>query len=72
MAASSYDVAHARLLAHEDGYSNRPDDPDGPGGPTNLGIMIVDYRKYVKLTATAADVRAMKVQEAKKNCCAKY
>ena len=62
MAASSYDEALARLLAHEGGYSNHPSDP---GGPTNFGITIYDYRKYVKPNATAADVRAMKVDEAK-------
>jgi lysozyme family protein len=62
MAASSYDAALARLLAHEGGYSNHPSDP---GGPTNFGITIYDYRKYVKSDATAADVRAMKVGDAK-------
>ncbi len=62
MAASSYDVALAHVLAHEGGYSNHPADP---GGPTNFGITIADYRKYVKPRATAADVRAMKIDEAK-------
>ena len=62
MTASSYDVALARLLAHEGGYTNHPADP---GGPTNFGITIADYRKYVKKDATAADVRAMKLDAAK-------
>ena len=62
MATSSYDAALARLLAHEGGYTN---DAADPGGPTNFGITIYDYRKYVKPGATAADVRAMKVEEAK-------
>lgn len=62
MAESSYDEALTRLLAHEGGYSNHPSDP---GGPTNFGITIYDYRTYVKPHATAADVRAMKVGEAK-------
>ena len=62
MAASSYDEALMRVLAHEGGYSNHPSDP---GGPTNFGITIHDYRTYVKLNATAADVRAMKIGEAK-------
>lgn len=69
MAASSYDAALARLLAHEGGYTNHPADP---GGPTNFGITIVDYRKYVKPDATAADVRAMKLDEAKAIYRAKY
>ncbi len=62
MAASTYDEALRRLLAHEGGYSNHPSDP---GGPTNFGITLADYRKYVKPNATAADVRAMSVAEAK-------
>ena len=44
----------ARLLVHEGGYTNHPADP---GGPTNFGITIYDYRKYVKPGATAADVQ---------------
>src|SRR6185437_8422105 len=62
MAASTYDEALRRLLAHEGGYTNHPSDP---GGPTNFGITIYDYRKYVKPNATAADMRAMTVGEAK-------
>ena len=69
MAASTYDEALRRLLVHEGGYSNHPSDP---GGPTNFGITIYDYRKYVKPRATAADVRAMKVAEAKAIYRAKY
>jgi len=63
MAASSYDEALARLLVHEGGYSNHPSDP---GGPTNWGITIFDYRKFVNPNATAADVRSMPVDVAKK------
>jgi lysozyme family protein len=62
MAKSTYDEALRRLLVHEGGYTNHPSDP---GGPTNFGITIHDYRKYVKPNATAADVRAMKLDEAK-------
>src|SRR5512147_2792109 len=69
MAASSYDEALRRLLAHEGGYTNHPSDP---GGPTNFGITIYDYRKYVKPDATAADVKAMKLDEAKRIYRAKY
>jgi lysozyme family protein len=59
---SSYDDALKRLLAHEGGYTN---DAADPGGPTNFGITIYDYRKYVKPGATAADVRAMSLADAK-------
>jgi lysozyme family protein len=62
MAISTYDESLRRLLVHEGGYSNHPSDP---GGPTNFGITIHDYRKYVKPDATAADVRAMTVAQAK-------
>jgi lysozyme family protein len=69
MAQSIYDEALRRLLAHEGGYTNHPSDP---GGPTNFGITIVDYRKYVKPGATAADVKAMKLDEASAIYRAKY
>jgi lysozyme family protein len=69
LAASSYDDALARLLVHEGGYSNHPDDP---GGPTKFGITIFDYRRYVKPDAEADDVRAMTLGEAKAIYRAKY
>jgi lysozyme family protein len=61
MTKSTYEPALRRLLVHEGGYSNHPSDP---GGPTNFGITIADYRRYVKPAATAADVHAMPVAEA--------
>jgi lysozyme family protein len=60
---STFELCLPLLLAHEGGYSNHPSDP---GGPTNFGITIFDYRKYVKPGATAADVRGMTVEEAKR------
>lgn len=69
MAASSYDDSLRRLLMHEGGYTNHPSDP---GGPTNFGITIFDYRMYVNPDATAADVKAMTVEEAKRIYRAKY
>ena len=69
MATSSYDQALARLLAHEGGYT---DDAADPGGPTNFGITIFDYRKYVKPGASAADVKAMRVEEAESIYRSKY
>jgi lysozyme family protein len=62
MAVSTFDEALKRLLVHEGGYANHPSDP---GGPTNFGITIHDYRRYVKADATAADLRAMPVDVAK-------
>ncbi len=69
MATSTYDESLRRLLVHEGGYTNHPSDP---GGPTNYGITIYDFRKYVKPDATAADVRAMSVDQAKAIYRAKY
>lgn len=69
MTASNYGEALRRLLLHEGGYTNHPSDP---GGPTNFGITIVDYRKYVKRAATAADVKAMTLDEARRIYRAKY
>lgn len=69
MAKSTYEEALRRLLLHEGGYTNHPSDP---GGPTNFGITIDDYRKYVKPGATAADVKAMTLDEAKSIYRAKY
>ena len=69
MAKSTYEAALARLLAHEGGYTHHPSDP---GGPTNFGITLGDYRRYVKRDATAADVKAMRVAEAKAIYRARY
>lgn len=66
---SSYDQCLERVLAHEGGYTN---DPRDPGGPTNFGITIYDYRKYVKPGATAADVKRMSLAEAKRIYRSKY
>lgn len=66
---TSYEFCLQRVLAHEGGYTNHPADP---GGPTNFGITIFDYRKYVKPDATAADIRAMKADEAKTIYRARY
>ncbi|MDC7987612.1 glycosyl hydrolase 108 family protein, partial [Rhodoplanes sp. TEM] len=62
MAKATYDEALRRLLVHEGGYSNHPSDP---GGPTKYGITIFDYRKYIDARGSAADVRAMTVDQAK-------
>jgi lysozyme family protein len=69
MTADSYDEALRRVLAHEGGYTDHPSDP---GGPTNFGITIHDFRKYVKANATAGDVRRMDVATAKDIYRAKY
>lgn len=62
MAKQNYNECLNRLLKDEGGYTNHPDDK---GGPTNYGITIADYRKYVKADATALDVKNMRLEEAK-------
>jgi lysozyme family protein len=74
MAASCYDEALRRLLAHEGGYSNHPSDP---GGPTRFGITLADARKYGgefgwNPDPGAADMRALPVWFAKAVYRAKY
>lgn len=69
MAKHTYDESLRRLLVHEGGYSNHPSDP---GGPTNFGITIIDYRKYIDAGGTADDVRTMDVEDAKTIYRAKY
>lgn len=59
---SNYNDCLTRLLKDEGGYSN---DAADPGGPTNYGITIADYRMYVNPTATADNIKNMKLDEAK-------
>jgi lysozyme family protein len=69
MVAATYPEAIRRLLMHEGGYTNHPSDP---GGPTNFGITIHDYRKYINPAGSAADVKAMTKDEAKAIYKSKY
>lgn len=65
----NYDESLKRLLVYEGGYTNHPKDP---GGPTNFGITIHDYRKYIKSDGTAIDVKNMRLEDAKKIYKTKY
>jgi len=46
--------ALALVLKHEGGFVNHPKDP---GGATNKGITIANYRRYVKSNGTIADLK---------------
>jgi lysozyme family protein len=59
---SNYNDALNRVLKSEGGYTN---DPRDPGGPTNFGITIADYRAYINKNGTASDVKKMTVEQAK-------
>lgn len=67
--AADYGASLEYMLQSEGGYTNHPSDP---GGPTNFGITIADYRMYVKPNATADDIRNMSLADAKKIYRAKY
>lgn len=58
-----------RVLKSEGGYTN---DPKDPGGPTNFGITLADYRSYINRNGTAKDVKGMTVDQAKQIYKPKY
>lgn len=51
------------VLRFEGGYVNHPDDP---GGPTNKGITLATYRRFVNASGTIADLKAITPQEVAK------
>lgn len=57
----NYDLCLKEVLKSEGGYTN---DPADPGGPTNYGITIHDYRSYINPHGTAHDVKEMTVDQA--------
>lgn len=66
---NNYNDCLTRLLKDEGGYSN---DPRDPGGATNFGITLNDYRKYIDSEGTADSVRRMSVDQAKTIYKSKY
>jgi lysozyme family protein len=50
-----------KILVHEGGYVNNPNDP---GGPTNKGITIATFRRYIKPNGTVADLKALTTGQA--------
>lgn len=48
------------VLKHEGGFVNHPRDP---GGATNKGITLANYRRYVKLDGTVEDLKAIRPEE---------
>jgi lysozyme family protein len=65
----NYSYALQEVLKSEGGYTN---DPRDPGGATNFGITIADYRMYINPQGTPADVRNMSVDQAKEIYQSKY
>lgn len=66
---SNYPYALQQVLLSEGGYTN---DPRDPGGATNFGITIADYRMYINRNGTPVDVRNMTVDQAKTIYQSKY
>lgn len=58
-----------RVLKSEGGYTN---DPKDPGGPTNFGITLADYRMYIDRSGGASAVRNMSLDQAKAIYKSKY
>jgi lysozyme family protein len=58
---SNFDRSLSAVLKHEGGWANHPKDP---GGPTNLGITLANYRRYVKPDGTAADLKKLTKEQA--------
>src|SRR5258708_4885220 len=58
-----------RVLKDEGGYSNHPADP---GGTTNYGITLRDYRDNINPRGTANDVKNMRLADAKQIYRTKY
>lgn len=61
MAAENFEAALARVLAHEGGYVDHPDDP---GGATNLGITRATLAAWRGRPVDKAEVRALTRAEA--------
>ena len=51
---SNFDYCLPKFLRHEGGYVDHPRDP---GGATNMGVTIANFRRYVKRNGTKADLR---------------
>jgi len=66
---SNYNDSLTRVLKDEGGYSN---DPHDPGGPTNYGITLNDYRLYINSNGQAEDVKNMSLDQAKTIYKSKY
>jgi lysozyme family protein len=53
---ATFERALSAVLKHEGGYVNHKDDP---GGPTNLGITLANFRRFVKPKGTIEDLKAL-------------
>lgn len=59
---SKFDVSFPEFQRNEGGYVNHPDDP---GGPTNKGVTLANFRKYVKPNGTVEDLKKISNDQVK-------
>lgn len=57
----NFEKALAAVLKHEGGYSNHPADN---GGPTNKGVTLENFRRYVKINGTIDDLKKLTTAQA--------
>lgn len=57
----NFDRALSAVLKHEGGFANHPKDP---GGPTNKGVTLANFRAYVKPGGTVDDLKALTTAQA--------
>ena len=55
------EIAIPRILKHEGGYVDHPNDP---GGPTNKGITISTFQSYIKPNGTKEDLKKLTTEQA--------
>lgn len=55
------EICIPRILKHEGGFVNHPNDP---GGATNKGITIATFRRYIKPNGTVGDLRKLTTAQA--------
>ena len=67
--SDNFDACLAIVLVQEGGYTN---DPQDPGGPTNLGITQKDLSDWLGHAATAEDVKALTKDTAREIYRTKY
>jgi lysozyme family protein len=61
LAQSNFERSLSAVLRHEGGYVDHPKDP---GGATNRGITIANFRRYVKPGGTKADLKKLTEEQA--------
>lgn len=61
MASRNFNKSLELVLKHEGGFSNHKADP---GGATNLGITLANFRRYIKPTGTVEDLKKITKDQA--------